>query len=107
MSDNYSITKVAGIYRAKAVITSALQREEWEELQSELVDLLKKNYLRWEINLEEVETFLSTDLGMLVSINMVIKNYSGKLELKVRRDSTLSQLLAQNQLEQVLAVTWT
>ncbi len=78
---------------------------EWNNFTSMMVRMLKNGFTRWKFILTDLPIATSIDIGMWVSCNATINNYSGVLEFIVKENSTIYKTLKFTNLDQIFKIT--
>jgi len=107
MSDNYQIHSDVVEKRSRVVFVANPPVKEWDEIESILRNMVEEGYVDWTFDLEAVEIFSSVGLGKLILVDQIVKNHSGDLVLKVRRDSSLAWQLVEKNLHETVTVSFT
>jgi len=82
-----------------------MDAHEWKIFGDNMVRMLKNGFLKWRFILKDMNIATSVDLGMWVSCNATVNNYSGEIDFVVRENSTIHRTLVFTKLEQILSVT--
>ncbi len=84
---------------------SPMDTYDWNGFTSMMVRMLKNGFTRWKFILTDLPIATSVDIGMWVSCNATINNYSGTLEFIVKDNSTVHKTLKFTNLDQIFKVT--
>lgn len=83
-------------------ITSPLQPDLADQLLIEIVTLLDAGSKSWEIDLEELNLCNSRTMNLLVKLQSVVQEHSGRIDFKVVRDSEVYRALRMVALDRIL-----
>ena len=94
--------KTGGNSDATVRITSPLQTDLADQLIIEVATLLDAGSKSWEIDLAELNFCNSRTMNLLVKLQSVVEEHSGRIDFKVVRDSEVYRSLRMVSLDRIL-----
>ena len=111
MSDKYLIT-CSGQAESKGKrghvsFSPGMKPQDWQSLQSEIVQRMGEGYRIWELDLDSLSATSYADssfIGSLVILNSVIRKLTCDMEVVFHRGSRIAEIFTLLQLDQIIHV---
>jgi anti-anti-sigma regulatory factor len=101
---NISVSFDQGLKKVIIHLKGVPEFGEWEEIVAQSEKLLTEGYDDWELNLTELPMCNSIGLGMIVTLNTLVRARSGFFSIRAAQDSIPSRLLTLTRLDNIVSV---